>query len=130
MSSHPNHRDARKIQYYKGIIKRVTPIQTYNLPNKRGSNDYCKIGIKTADGKRILINLNTTDMGWSGILHTSKIYYFQKKSNRYIKTSMSNPERYIGQEVKVKGELHAIDEKTQKYKLSPVLEFILYINTE
>ncbi len=115
-------------KYFTGIIKRVTPVQNFKLQNRKGVAELCRIGIKTPEGKRILITLNISEMGWSGLLHKSKIYYLRKNSNRIIKTSMSNPERYIGQEVKVKGELHTISEKDLKYKLSPVEEFILILD--
>ena len=86
------------------------------------------LGVKTDDGKRLLVTLNTREMGWSGELHLSKIYYFRKASNRIIKTTMRNPEKYIGTKVKIRGELHPINIKEKKYKVSPVTEFILYLD--
>lgn len=115
-------------RYYTGIIKRVSNARNFKFPDRRGNIDFFKIGIKTEDDKRILIILNPKEMGWSGQVHKSKIYYYKKESNRLIKTTLSNPEKYIGKKVKVLGELHSINEKERKYKLSPLKEFILYLD--
>ena len=107
-------------EYYSGVILRAMI-----LPGKK--SEYYKLGIKTDDGKRILITLNPRELGWNGILQHSKIYYYRPGSHRIIKTTMSNPEKYIGTRVKVKGELHSINLDQKKFKLSPLQELILYL---
>ena len=115
-------------EYLSGIIKRVTSALNYKFPTRRGSMEYYMLGVKTDDGKRLLLTLNTREMGWSGELHFSKIYYKQKTSDRMIKTTMRNPEKYIGTKVKIRGELHPINIETRKYKVSPLSELILYLD--
>jgi hypothetical protein len=118
----------KSLVYLSGIIKRATQALNYQFQTKRGSMDYYMLGVKTDDGKRLLITLNTREMGWSGELHFSKIYYYRAASNRIIKTTMRNPEKYIGTKVKILGELHPINIKEKKYKVSPLSEFILYLD--
>ena len=114
------------MSYYSGVIRKVSPALTGEDSSHR-SKDYYYIGIKTDDGKRILITIGPSEMGWSGNLSRSKIYYYRAASHRIIKTTMSNPEKYIGTRVKVKGELHSINTETKKFKLSPIYELILYL---
>ena len=69
-------------KYYSGVIAKVSPPLNLEFSDRKGTKDFFKIGIKTTDGKRILIVLNTSDLGWTGNLNRSKIYYYRKGSNR------------------------------------------------
>ena len=111
----------------KGKIAKVSPPRFIEFQDHKGGADLYQIGVKTDDGKRILITLNTKDLGWIGKIENSKVFYYQAKSDRIIRTSIRNPEKYIGTTVKVSGLMEPLNEKEKKYRFKSVKEFILYL---
>ncbi|MHA1703224.1 MAG: hypothetical protein ACTSWK_13250 [Promethearchaeota archaeon] len=105
---------------YAAILMKVSSPQT------RGDSEYYQLGFKTASGKRILVVLGVYMMGWSGNLSKSKIYYYHEKGKRLIKTSMKNPEHFIGQQFKITGFLQTISKKEEKYRFFPLERLVYY----
>ncbi|MHA1718040.1 MAG: hypothetical protein ACTSWX_00520 [Promethearchaeota archaeon] len=102
---------------YAAVLKKVEPPKI---------NDSYQLGFKTPSGKRILVVLGIGAMGWSGNLSKSKIYYHHSSGKRLIKTSMKNPEHFIGEKFKITGYLQVINENEKKYRLSPVKRIVFY----
>ena len=105
---------------YAAILMRVGNAQTM------GNSEYYQLGFKTASGKRILVVLGVYMMGWSGNLSKSKIYYYHDAGERLIKTSMKNPEHFVGQRFKITGFLQTISKKDEKYRLFPLERLVFY----
>ncbi|WP_371803231.1 hypothetical protein [Candidatus Lokiarchaeum ossiferum] len=112
----------------KGVLAKASSPHSYQHASSKGVTDFYKLGIKTESGKRILVTLSTTQMGWSGNLTKSCIYYHNKKNNRLIKTTMANPERFIGQKVVIRGQLETLDAENQKYRISHIEDLIFYLD--
>ncbi len=110
----------------KGKLLRVSHPRTVESPTSKSATEIYRFGIKTKTEKRVLFSLTTTQMGW-GKLESSKIYYHNNKNDRIIKTSMANPERFVGQDVAVRGFMEILDKHAQKYKMVTVDEVILYL---
>lgn len=90
-------------------------------------SNYFKLGVKTDDDRRILLTLNTHSMGWNGKLRDSIIWYRQHEEERDVKIAMSNPERYIGERLLIKGVMTSLDAANKKYKISNVEEIVLLL---
>ncbi len=105
---------------YAAILMKVAP------PKTMGGAEYYQLGFKTSSGKRILVVLGVYMMGWSGNLSKSKIYYYHSAGERLIKTSMKNPEHFIGQQFKITGFLQTINKKEEKYRLFPLERLVFY----
>ena len=97
-------------------------------PRETRTTDFFQLGFKTADGKRVLVVLNTIELGWSGNFEKSKMYFYNPKSKRIIKTAMKNPERYIGQKFKITGILETLIAHEQKYRMIAIKEVIVIID--
>ena len=111
-----------------GELKRVSAPREFNIQNKRGIIDYYHLGIKTDEGKRVLVFLSTQSLGWGGDINQSKIWYWNSQKGRKMKTSMSNPEKYLGKRMKIVGYLETIEELSQKYRMNNVKELVLFLD--
>ena len=105
---------------YAAILMKVSSPKTY------GSGDFYQLGFKTTSGKRVLVVLGVNVMGWSGNLSRSKIYYYHEAGERLIKTSMKNPEHFIGEQFKITGFLQTLNKKEEKYRLFPLVRLVFY----
>jgi hypothetical protein len=111
----------------EGMLAKVSEPRQFDFPDHMGGSDYVHLGIKTEDGKRIMVSMNTTSMGWYGDINKSKIWYYNETKKREMKTSLKNAERYIGKKFKVIGFLSVLDEKAKKYKINRVQKIVIYI---
>ncbi len=112
----------------KGVLVKASNPRSYQHTSSKGVTDFYKLGIKSDKGQRILVSLSTSQMGWTGDLHKSCIYYHNRKNNRLVKTTMANPERFIGQKLAVRGHLETLDVENQKFRFAHVEELILYLD--
>ena len=118
---------------FKGEFSiRPTPLTTITAilkkssqPRETKTTDYFQLGFKTSDGKRVLVVLNTIELGWSGNFERSKMYYYNPTSKRIIKMALKNPERYIGQTFKITGILETLITHEQKYRMIAIKELIV-----
>ncbi|MHA1618636.1 MAG: hypothetical protein ACTSVZ_05080, partial [Promethearchaeota archaeon] len=99
-----------------GKLLRVSSPKEIKAATHQTVYDVYMLGMKTSDGKRIILSLNTTDLGWFGD-EKSKVFWWNEKRRVEIRTSIKNPERYIGTTVRVEGILESINIKTMKYRL-------------
>lgn len=108
-----------------GVLKRVSDVHPYRNPSKQGVIDYFHLGVKTPDGKRIQVSISTKVMGWK-TLASSKIWYWNKKTNRELKTSFAKPSNYIGTTMKITGFLEPISIDDKKYRMTNLQKLVLY----
>ena len=116
----------KKFVTITGVLMRVSDVHPYRNPSKQGVIDYFHLGVKTADGKRIKVSINTHMMGWSGAFDKSKIWYWNKKTNREIKTSFAKPSNYIGTTMKITGFLEILSLEDKKYKMTNLQKLVLF----
>ncbi len=109
-----------------GVLMRVSDVHPYQNPTKRGVVDYFHLGVKTSDGKRIQVSVSTKVMGWTGEFNKSKIWYWNNKTNREIKTSFAKPSNYIGTTMKITGFLETISLKDKKYRMTNLQKLVLF----
>ena len=107
------------------VLKKTSRPREATLQDRKGVVDFFQLGFKTMDGKRVLVVLNTSAMGWSGEFEKSKMYYYNPTSKRIIKMSMKNPERYIGKKFRITGILETLIAYEQKYRMVAVKEVIV-----
>ena len=89
--------------------------------------DVYMLGMKTADGKRIILSLNTKELGWFGDENLSKVWWWNDKRRREIKTSIKNPERYLGTKIRAEGILETIDLNKMKFRLKNVKKIVFFL---
>ncbi len=108
---------------------RVSDPREYSLQDHAGVIDYFHLGIKTADGKRVMVFLNTTVMGWYGDFTKSKIWYCHPEKNREIKTALANPAQFIGKRMKITGHIETLNEPEKKYRISNVQKIVIFLDS-
>jgi len=94
-----------------GILQRSTDAQPFQYKDRKGITDYFHLELMTDDFKMVRVSLNISNMGWSGEFQKSKIWYWNPKRRRAIKTSMTDPARYIGKKFQITGHLQAINKE-------------------
>ncbi len=114
-------------QAIRGVLMRVSDPNTFVGADGRVKSDYYHLGIKTADGKRVMVYLTTDAMGW-GSFQRSKIYYFNAKKGRPTKTSLTNPDRFLGKTFEVTGILDTLNKANRKYRMSHIQEVVIYLD--
>ena len=112
----------------EGILMRVSDPGEYSLQDHNGVIDYFHLGIKTADGKRVMIFLNTTAMGWYGDFAKSKIWYWHPEKKHEIKTALANPSQFIGKRMKITGHMETLSEPEKKYRISNVQKVVIFLD--
>jgi len=67
-----------KDEYYiiEGMLMRVSDPSEFNLSDRKGVLDYYYLGIKTDDGKRVMVFVTTAMLGFYGDFTKSKAYYY------------------------------------------------------
>jgi hypothetical protein len=111
----------------EGILMKVSSPGEFQLGDRKGIIDYYYLGIKTDDGKRVMVYVTLETLGFFGDFNKSKMYYFSQEKKREIKTSITQLERYIGYRFKITGFLEVLDEKDRKYKMNRVQRCVIYL---
>jgi hypothetical protein len=114
----------------KGQLLRVSPPNEFNDGTGRVSENYYYLGIKTSQKERYMVFVTTTALGWGGNFNLSKVWYFNSNRNREMKTSMANPELFIGKTLQVTGYKEIIDTKSLKYRMNRVQKIVIFIEEE
>ena len=76
---------------------RVSTPNEYHLIERKGTVDYYHLGIKTDDGKRVMVFLSTDALGFTGDMNKSKMWYYHPEKKREVKTSLTQLDRVVGQ---------------------------------
>lgn len=66
-------------------------------------------------------------MGFYGDFNKSKMYYYDSKKKREVKTSLSQFDRLIGHRFKITGFLETIEEKEKKYRMNRIQRCVVYL---
>lgn len=111
----------------EGILMRVSEPSEFNFADRKGILDYYYLGIKTDDGKRVMVFVTTSMLGFYGDFTKSKAYYYSVEKKREIKTSLSQLERYIGYRFKITGFMESINESEKKYRMNRVQRLTVYL---
>lgn len=110
-----------------GKLLRVSSPKEIKAATHQTVYDVYMFGFKTADGKRIILSLNTKELGWFGDENLSKVWWWNDKRKREIKTSIKNPERYLGTKIRAEGILETIDAKNMKFRLKNVRKLVFFL---
>jgi hypothetical protein len=111
------------------MLMRVSDPSEFNLSDRKGVLDYYYLGIKTDDGKRVMVFVTTAMLGFYGDFTKSKAYYYSQEKKREIKTSLSQLERYIGYRFKITGFLESINEGEKKYRMNRVQRLVVFLKS-
>ena len=109
-----------------GTLQRASDSHPFQFKDRKGITDYFHLELMTDDFRLIQVSLNIKNMGWSGAFQKSKIWYWNPNRKRAIKTSMTNPSRYIGKKFQITGHLQAINKEDKIYKMFNVQRVILF----
>jgi hypothetical protein len=114
----------------EGILVKVSSPNTFISESEKATSDYYYLGIKTPSGDRIMVYITTTVLGWSGDFNKSRIYYYNPIKKREMKTSLADPEHFIGKKIRVTGFLECLSEKERKYRMNRVQRVVLFIDED
>lgn len=112
----------------EGILMRVSNPGTFLNENEKKTQDYYYLGIKTAAGDRVMVYATTETLGWFGDFNKSRVYYYNPKKHREMKTSMSMPDQFIGKRIRVTGFLECLNKAARKYRMNRVQRIVIFID--
>jgi hypothetical protein len=113
----------------EGTLMKVSNQGSFYDEKNQYVSDYYYLGLKTQGGDRIMVYISTAIMGTTGDFVKSKIWYFNAKKGREMKTALSNPEQFIGKRFRVTGFLETLNKEQRKYRMSRVQKVVIFIDT-